>query len=105
MFVPGIAREVGRGGRYRIDAATPGMDSEATGFTLYVDTLRELLPEAARGKRVFIADGISETKAGALRAEGYITVNALSEYGHDEEEARRQGCGFVYKDGKVKALK
>ncbi len=105
MFVPGIAREVGRGGRYRIDAPTPGMDMEATGFTLYVETLRDVLPEPKRGRRVFIADGISEAKVGGLRAEGYITVHALSEYGNDAEEARRLDCGFIYKDGNVKALK
>lgn len=104
MFIPGIAREVGRGGRYRIETASAGMDAEATGFTLYVETLREILPEAKRGRRVFIAEGISETQAGGLRAEGYITVHALSEYGHDEDEAQRLGCGFIYKDGKTKAL-
>ena len=39
-----------------------------------------------------------------LRAEGYITVSALSEYGQDEEEALRLDCSFIYKNGNIKAL-
>ncbi|MDE3060897.1 MAG: ATP phosphoribosyltransferase regulatory subunit, partial [Pseudomonadota bacterium] len=104
IFVPGVSCEVGRGGRYRIEGVTPETDTEATGFTLYVETLRGLLPEPRRGKRIFISEGIASGAAEKLRAEDYIVVHALSEYGSGEEEAKRLGCGWIYENGKVKAL-
>lgn len=103
MFVPGATREVGRGGRYRIDGSG-AQDTEATGFTLYVETLRGLLPEPERGRRIFIPEGIGSKEAAKLRDEGYITVYALLEYGRGEDEARRLGCGFMFTGGKVKPL-
>lgn len=104
IFVPGAAREVGRGGRYRVESGTPNNDTEATGFTLYVETLRGLLPEPQRGKRIFIAGGIEGKDTARLRGEGYVTVHALSEYGSSEEEAKRLGCGFIFEDSKVRTL-
>jgi len=103
IFVPGAACEVGRGGRYRIEA--DGHEEEATGFTLYVETLRGLLSEPKRGKRVFVAEGISSNAADKLRAEGYLVIYALSEYGHGVDEAKRLGCEFMYENGKVKEIK
>lgn len=104
IFIPGAACEVGRGGRYLIDGKKPGHDSEATGFTLYVETLRSLLHEPERGRRIFIADGITSGNAKALQADGFVTIHALAEYGHGEEEARRQECSHIYLNGQVKAL-
>lgn len=105
IFVPGSAVEVGRGGRYLIEGTDEAPDTEATGFTLYVETLRGLLPEPGRGKRVFVAEGITSGKAAQLRAEGYITVFAIPEFGHGEDEAKRLACGFMYENGKVRTLK
>lgn len=102
IFVPGAACEVGRGGRYRIENGPHS--EEATGFTLYVETLRALLPEPKRGKRLLVAEGICSKDTERLRAEGYITVHALTEYGHSDEEAKRLGCGFIYEDNHIKPL-
>ena len=104
IFVAGAACEVGRGGRYRIENTANTLDAEATGFTLYVETLRDLLSEPQRGKRIFVPEGIASKEISKLRADGYVTVLALSEYGNDEEEARRLGCEFMYKNEKVKTL-
>lgn len=101
MFAPGAASEIGRGGRYRIEGK---FDTEATGFTLYVETLRALLPEPKRGKRVLVSMGIIDKDAVKLRAQGYITIHALSEYGSGMDEAKRLGCGFIFVNGKVKAI-
>ncbi|MBC8110395.1 MAG: ATP phosphoribosyltransferase regulatory subunit [Verrucomicrobia bacterium] len=102
MFVPGAAQEIGRGGRYRIDGSKPEFDMEATGFTVYVETLRGLLPTPVRQKRVLIADGISDVTE--LQKQGFVAIYALSEYGKDDEEAKRLGCGHIFKGGKLKAL-
>lgn len=104
IFVPGASCEVGRGGRYRIDGNTPAQDCEATGFTLYVETLRSLLPATRSEKRIFIKGGIGDSDTSTLRAEGYITVHALSEYGNDAQEAKRLGCGFIWDNGKIETV-
>ena len=104
IFVPGIATEVGRGGRYRIEGARQTQDTEATGFTLYVDTLRGIMPAPKAQKRIFISEGINSDAAQKLRAEGYVTVYALSEYGRGEAEAKRLGCGFLWTNNAVKEL-
>lgn len=104
IFVPGIATEVGRGGRYLVEGEKTAQDVEATGFTLYVETLRDLQLNQKAQKRVFIKDGINSEQAATLRAEGYITINALSEYGRDEAEAKRLGCGYIWDNNSVKAL-
>lgn len=105
VFVTGVPHEVGRGGRYLIEGPTQETDTEATGFTLYVDTLANILPEIHAQKRVLVANPLSdEEKSAALRAEGYVTLYALSEYGANEEEARRLHCDFILKDGKLKEL-
>ena len=99
IFVPGASCEVGRGGRYKIEN-----NEEATGFTLYVETLRSLLPEPSRSKRLLIAETLPSERITSLQAEGYITVLALTEYGNDEEEAKRLGCKYIYKNGKTKEI-
>ncbi|MBY0406604.1 MAG: ATP phosphoribosyltransferase regulatory subunit [Rickettsiales bacterium] len=103
IFIPGAAFEVGRGGRYLIEGG-PGNDIEATGFTLYVETLRSLLPVPARPKRVFIADKLDAAQAATLQAQGFQTVHALSEYGYGEDEARRLSCSHYFKNGALTAL-
>ncbi len=101
IFVDGVASEVGRGGRYKITCENAKMDSEATGFTLYVETLLNIIPRPARPKRVLISGGISDIAAKRLRADGFVIVYALSEYGVCQTEAKRLNCGYLYKDGQI----
>jgi ATP phosphoribosyltransferase regulatory subunit len=77
---------------------------EATGFTLYVETLRGLLAQPARQKRIFMADGIQHEHAQKLQAEGYVTVYALPEYGHAQDEALRLGCHWIFKDNEIQPI-
>ena len=72
IFVPGIAHEVGRGGRYRAGS------EEATGFTLYVETLRSLLPTPKTPEKVLVAAGTSKAECEKLQAEGYVTIYDLN---------------------------
>lgn len=98
IFVPGIASEVGRGGRYRIE------NTEATGFTLYVETLLDILPAPARAKRILISEGIAAKNTDRLRDEGYVLVYALSDYGASQEEAKRLGCDYLFTNNTVKDI-
>ena len=103
IFVPGVATEVGRGGRYRIQAATAQADMEATGFTLYVETLLSILHAPSHSKRILVADGVT-ADIQKLRADGFTIIYALSEYGSSKEEAERLSCNYLYKDGKVQDI-
>ena len=104
IFVPGVAQEVGRGGRYIIEGSTRKTDTEATGFTLYVETLRSILPEPKRQKRVLVTTGINEKTIANLQKKGFVTLCALPDYGNDEKEAKRLDCGFIWKNNKLKEL-
>ncbi|MEQ1790433.1 MAG: ATP phosphoribosyltransferase regulatory subunit [Rickettsiales bacterium] len=101
IFVAGVACEVGCGGRYKIQGETPKNDSEATGFTLYLETLLDILPRARRGKRILISGGINDNNAAKLCEDGFVVIYALSEYGNCKNEANRLGCGWIYKDGEI----
>lgn len=102
IFIPGAAYEVGRGGRYRIEQGTTHI--EATGFTLYVETLRRLLPASEKRKRVFVANTIRADAVAALQSQGFVTIHALPGFSQGADEARRLDCTHIYADGLLKAL-
>jgi ATP phosphoribosyltransferase regulatory subunit len=85
--------ELGRGGRY--EAGDPAASEPATGFTLYTDTILQVLPEAVGPHRVLLPLGADRAQARALRAAGWITVAALEPAGDWRVEARRLGCSHV----------
>lgn len=101
IFVDGVSCEVGRGGRYKIQGTSATSDCEATGFTLYLETLLDILPKPEKPKRVLISSGISDKTANELQEKGFVIIHALGEYGRCKEEAKRLGCGFIYKDGEI----
>jgi ATP phosphoribosyltransferase regulatory subunit len=85
--------ELGRGGRY--DAGDPGASEPATGFTLYTDTILQVLPEAPAPRRVLVPFGADQARAASLREAGWVTVGALEPMGDWRAEARRLGCSHV----------
>lgn len=105
IFIDGISCEVGRGGRYKIESENAKHDVEATGFTLYVETLLDILPEAQNVKRILISSGINDVGASELRRKGFNTVYALTEYGNCRMEAKRLNCKYLYKDNEIIELK
>ncbi|HYM73426.1 MAG TPA: ATP phosphoribosyltransferase regulatory subunit [Stellaceae bacterium] len=89
--------ELGRGGRY--NAGDPAAPEPATGFTLYTDTILSTLPAAPGRRRVLVPPGADMACAARLRAEGWITVAALTAAEDWHGEANRLGCGHVLEDG------
>lgn len=98
IFVPGAQCEVGRGGRYLIDT------EEATGFTLYVETLRDLLKPRISRKRLFIAQPLPASELRSLQGQGYATICALPNHSNDASEAKRLRCTHIYHEGKISEL-
>jgi ATP phosphoribosyltransferase regulatory subunit len=85
--------ELGRGGRY--EAGDPAAPEPATGFTLYTDTILQVLPEVISPRRVLLPLGADRARAGVLRRTGWVTVAALDPAGDWRAEARRLGCSHV----------
>ncbi|HEX6118728.1 MAG TPA: ATP phosphoribosyltransferase regulatory subunit [Dongiaceae bacterium] len=99
----GVAAEFGRGGRYVNQAG-----EQATGFTLYLDTLSAVLPAPKPARRILLPCGISHEAALRLRQEGWVTIHALENGPEDkvgeEKEARRLGCSHLWRNGAVQML-
>ncbi|MFW2851698.1 ATP phosphoribosyltransferase regulatory subunit [Sphingomonas sp. TX0543] len=74
LFVNGVAREVGRGGTYRI-MREDGAEEAATGFSLFADALVGTAPPERR--RLFLPHGTAAAEGAAMRAAGWVTVAAL----------------------------
>jgi len=101
FFTPTVRGELGRGGRYRTDN---GGGEEATGFTLYTDTVLQAVPGAAPAKRIYVPEGADPAVARGLREQGWVTVAALAPAKDKRAEAKRLGCGHLLENGKPIAL-
>lgn len=91
IFAAGVRGELGRGGRYR---ATGG--EQATGITLFMDTVLGALSAPPRPPRVFVPFGTSGEDVGRLHRQGWVTVSALEETADLDAEAVRLECGSVF---------
>lgn len=98
LFASGVAREVGRGGTYMIVHGNGG-EEPATGFSLYADALVATAAAVDR-RRLFLPFGTPAEAGAALRAQGWVTVAALT--AGDTPEA--QLCTHLYAEGDVRAL-
>ena len=94
----GIAGEFGRGGRYVNQSG-----EDATGFTLYLDSLMAAVPAPKPARRILLPRGASAEAAQRLRAEGWVTLHALDS-AEDEKEARRLGCSHLWRNGAAQML-
>jgi len=101
FFTPTVRGELGRGGRYRTDN---GGGEEATGFTLYTDTVLQAVPGAAPAKRIYVPEDADPAVARGLREQGWVTVAALAPAKDKRAEAKRLGCGHLLENGKPIAL-
>jgi ATP phosphoribosyltransferase regulatory subunit len=89
IFAHGSSAELGRGGRYLAHG------EPATGATLFMDSVLDVLPGPVEPKRVFLPLGTDAALAAQLRADGWVTVAGLDEIDDAKAEARRLGCGHL----------
>lgn len=85
LYGPGNTGELARGGRYRSG------EEAATGMTLYPDAVRRAAPAGPQPRRVFLPLGSDPAAAARLRAQGFITVAALS----PADTPRQLRCGHI----------
>lgn len=96
LYANGVRGAAGRGGTYRIG----GTNEAATGFSLYVDAVAEAAPEPEAQRTIYLPLGFSQSKAAALRAAGWRTVEQLSQ----DEDPRALGCTHILENGDTTPL-
>ncbi|MSO64906.1 MAG: ATP phosphoribosyltransferase regulatory subunit [Alphaproteobacteria bacterium] len=99
LFAKGVRGEIGRGGRYRL-----GSGETATGFTVYLDSLKRAVAPPAPPPRLFVPFGTSVEEARRWRGEGWQTVAGLTRVADAGREAQRLGCSHIVEDGQATAL-
>lgn len=99
LFSPAASGELGRGGRYRTM-----LDEDATGITLFMDTVLRALPAPVPAARVYLPVGTPAETGAELRRQGWVTVAALNDDVTAEAAARRLGCSHCLVSGEVRQL-
>lgn len=100
LFADGVRGELGRGGRY---GGHNGVE-DATGFTLYMDSLLRAVEPSPEPPSLFLPYGLPQAEGRELRAQGWVTLAALSPGQDPVAEARRLGCSHVLRDGQPVSL-
>jgi ATP phosphoribosyltransferase regulatory subunit len=95
IFARHSAAELGRGGRYLAHGES------ATGATLFMDTVLDVLPGPIDARRVFLPFGTPFSVGQSLRDEGWVTVAGLEQVADDKTEAGRLACGHLLMAGQV----
>jgi ATP phosphoribosyltransferase regulatory subunit len=99
LFAAGYAAALGRGGTYQITRAD-GSKEAATGFSLFPDPLVLQSNAADDAQRLFLPMGTDDAKAMRMRADGWVTVAALSA----DDDAKTLGCSHILSNGKAKPV-
>ncbi|MCJ9427597.1 ATP phosphoribosyltransferase regulatory subunit [Kordiimonas marina] len=103
LFAKGAQGELGRGGRYMV-THPDGHEEEATGFSVYLDTLMRTLPMPDAPKKLYVPHGTSAAVAALYRKDGWRTIQGLAGTADAEKEARLLGCGHILLDDTVRAV-
>jgi len=93
LFAGGVRSEIGRGGSYAV-LHEDGAEEPAVGFSLYVDPLLDAGLGGGTRERLFLPFGTDAKTARALRAQGWVTVAALTE----DDSPAKQLCTHVLGD-------
>ncbi|MDB2682936.1 ATP phosphoribosyltransferase regulatory subunit [Alphaproteobacteria bacterium] len=95
VFVAGAVQEVGRGGRYNICDPVTGQLETATGFSFYMDLLRDFAEFSENSKTVFVDEAVKWSDIKALQKEGWVVTRGLGQ-NEDSDPSK-----YVYENGKV----
>lgn len=92
LFADGVSGEIGRGGSYTI-VHEDGREEAAIGFSLYLDPLVDAGLAPHQRQRLFVPLGADPAIAARMRAEGWVTVAALTA----DDTPQAQICSHVLK--------
>lgn len=113
LFAEGHAGELGRGGRYRSprpegaavdpedDPADARLGEPAIGFSLFMEAAGRAAARPEAPARVYLPHGAGAGARAAVQAKGWVAVRGLAPAADSLAEARRLGCGKLWRDGAV----
>lgn len=103
LFAKGGEGELARGGRYNV-VHPDGHEEEATGFSVYLDTLMKALPTPESAPRLYLPFGTKSSDGNKLRLEGWRTVQGLDAGVDPLSDAQRLGCSHILLDERVRPV-
>lgn len=103
IFAGGVRGELGRGGRYVVNAEH-GEGELATGFSLYLDSLMRAIIVEEQERNIFIPNGTERTLLSDLQKDGYRTILGLEDVKDEISEAKRMKCGFIWQNNKINEI-
>jgi ATP phosphoribosyltransferase regulatory subunit len=95
FFAQGVHGELGRGGRYDIVFGAPDKTESATGFTLYMDTVRKATAKPMPSRTIFVPAGESWSLIRKFQDEGWTVIRGTG------QNKSRGKCTHEYKDGQI----
>lgn len=103
FFAEGVRGELGSGGRYRAGNGASGGEP-ATGLTLFMDTIIEVVPPPAAPRRLFLPAGTPPERRRELQESCWITVSGLDKSEDVLTAARRLGCDHALIDDRIEPV-
>lgn len=103
LFAKGSQSELGRGGRYLVNHAN-GTNEEATGFSVYLDSVMAAVKMPVTAKRLFLPKGSDRAVCEQYRRDGWRTIQGLTDAADPANEAQRLGCSHMLVNGEIIAL-
>jgi ATP phosphoribosyltransferase regulatory subunit len=101
LFASGVRGELGRGGRYMVNAELAGGGEPATGFSLYLDSMMRALSASDILPKIYIPFGTKRAEIIQLQLEKYRTIQGLEKVKDISSEARRLKCQHYWFNGQV----
>jgi len=103
LFAEGFAGELGRGGRFRAPPTEDGDPSgePSVGFSLFMDAACRAADLPSPPVRIFAPHGAGGTARAAIVAAGHVAVAGLEPTEDPAAEARRLGCGGLWRAGAI----
>ncbi len=100
LFASGVRGELGRGGRYLVNAEC-GDGEPATGFSLYPDSLMRALGSFETEKKIFIPFKSDRNQLSMLQSQGYRTLQGLESVLDVDAEAKRMECDYIWHNSQI----
>lgn len=99
IFSSSAPSELGMGGRYQSNE-----EEMATGFSLFMDVLTDLVPRESVGRRLYLPYGVRPEISNDLRESGWVVVQGLVPEPNIELEGRRLLCSHLWMEDEVRPL-
>lgn len=103
IFAPNVRGVLGRGGRYRAHGEAAYAE-DATGVTLYMDTVLSALGPVTPQKRIYAPADVPARFVDQLRYDGAVVVAGLEPEPDVRAAARAQNCPLIVREGWVEAV-